>query len=643
MAKLPFDFKGFSKVSADDNHTVMRNKQGHEIKIVHKALSKESRDQLSKLPMSQDKDKPEAAKGAKQPAKMANGGTVKSTYDDRPKAAYDEGGEVQKNAEQISSGANMSEGQYNEFREKKQQDRPAVQKTSNGNTIQSFDDGGAVAPTPQDAPASDAAKQLDNGDSAAGTPITINIGQPQSLPNTFNNPFPGRDAHDFASRNGDPVKDLLPPTNDMPLAPPKEAQLAQYAQQGIIPGAEQPGAPGPAPAQPGLPDASQTPQANPDPYGMDAYGNALNQGVAEQKAGMVGEAQAIGQQGAQQAHALSQMAGQQQQQLKTYQEHYSELDNERQAFQHDLQNEHIDPKHYWSSQSTGSKIATGIGLILGGMGSGVTGGENPALSFLNKQIDRDIEAQKSELGKKENLLTANLKQFGNMRDAMDMTRIMQNDIVMNKLKQAAATAAGPLAQAQSLKAIGALDTQTAQLQQQLAVRKTMVGALSQVGTDPAQMGQVIQAMRQFNPEMAKSMEERYVPGVGIAQVPVPQAARDTIIAKQQLHQMASDFYNWSQKHSGSVDPAVVNEGKTKAAELQSLYRNSINGGVFKKGEQEFIDNIIDSDPTKFFNSIRVLPKLKEVMNNNIQQLNTLKRGYGISVPEIKTSAPILKR
>jgi hypothetical protein len=572
MSKLPIDLKGFKKSSSDKHTTTLVHKNGHEIKLAHKALSKEMRDNLEKLPMAE--------------------GASKKSPDVRA--------------------------------ERKEKEKAALQK---------FADGGQVEE------AADAAKDI--AKDAPGAPITINIGHAPQIPEQFNNPLAGQQSLQQAQAN-QPQVDAAPKLQDtFGVSKEQQAQMQMAAQQqpAAAVGAQMPQIAPPLPT-PGQPDPSAA-QPNQDPYGMEAYQNSLGQGIAEQKAGLLGEAQASAAAGAGQVRALHDAAQTQQAQMKSYQDHYGELDNERKSFQHDVENAHVDPKHYMSGMGTMSKIATGIGLLLGGMGSGVTGGENLAMSFLNKQIDRDIEAQKTELGKKENLLSANLKQFGNMRDATDMTRVMQNDIVMNKLKEAAAKAASPMAQAAALKAIGQLDTENAGRLQQLAVRKTMMGAMSNASQDPSQMGQVIQAMRQVSPEMAKSMEERFIPGVGMAQVPVPQSARDTIIAKQTLQQMSSDFYQWAEKHSGSVDPRIVNEGKTKAAELQSLYRNSINGGVFKKGEQEFIDQIVDSDPTKFFNSVRVLPKLKEVMNSNIAQLNTLKRGYGIQTQQIQESAPVL--
>jgi hypothetical protein len=119
--------------------------------------------------------------------------------------------------------------------------------------------------------------------------------------------------------------------------------------------------------------------------------------------------------------------------------------------------------------SGGQRIANAIGLLLSGFGSGASGQPNAALAFLNKQIDNDIEAQKAELGKKENLLSANARQFGELGQATTMTRIMHNDYVSHLLQQAAAKSASPIAQLQAQQAIAQLQQQSAQMQHQLAL------------------------------------------------------------------------------------------------------------------------------------------------------------------------------
>lgn len=464
------------------------------------------------------------------------------------------------------------------------------------------------------------------------TPVDI-TGQGGDLPANLINPNPGA-----ASMAANPQPEVTQPGADpsaLPYGVTPEAVSTPKVEAA------------PAAATPTqTPDeepVSTQPQPAADPYGNDAYSSSLMKGINEQKAGIGAEARAQAAQGQQEAAQLQGAIQKQQDIVSHFDKESAVLTKERQAVQEDIKNQHIDPNHYLNSMGTGQRIQTAIGLILGGFAAGA-GQANPAQQFLNEQINRDIDAQKAELGKKENLLSANLKQFGNLKDATQMTAAMQMDIVGNKLKMAAAQAMDPLAKARALQAAGKLDQEAAGLQAQVAMRRTMTGGALAGGTpDSPGLGQTIQALRQMNPAMAKSLEERYVPTVGLATVPVPQAARDTIVAKQQLQSMSTDFYNWAKEHSGSLDPATVNAGKTKAAELQSLYRNSINGGVFKKGEQEFIDQIVDSDPTKFFNSVRVLPKLQEVMNSNQQQLRTLKRGFGLPATQINENPPVVKQ
>ncbi len=238
--------------------------------------------------------------------------------------------------------------------------------------------------------------------------------------------------------------------------------------------------------QPAAPQGQPSAQSQ-DPFGTQLTADVFQKGLGEAKAGIAGEARALGQQGQAEAQALQQSVDKQQAAQQSYQDHFDALDQERQSFQQDLMNQHIDPQHYLNSMGTAGRVQTAVGLILGGMGGGMTHQENPALKFLNAQIDRDIGAQMAEMGKKENLLSANMKQFGNLRDATEMTRIMQNDIVSMQLKQAAAKAMDPLAKARAIQAAGKLDMDTAQMQGSMAMRKTLLGSVNAGSVDPAKI------------------------------------------------------------------------------------------------------------------------------------------------------------
>lgn len=229
----------------------------------------------------------------------------------------------------------------------------------------------------------------------------------------------------------------------------------------------------------------QGPQQPQDPYGTQSYYDTYTKGLQEQKSGILGEAKAQSEIGRQTANLLTEEAQRQQVQQKDYQDHLNVLNQERQSFMQDYQNKHVDPNRFMNNMGAGQRIMKGIGLILGGMGGGLTHTENPAQVFLQNQINEDINSQKAELGKSENLLTANMKQFGNLRDATDMTRLMQTDIVKNQIAQAAASSQDPLVRSRAQQAIGQLDMQAAPIMSQMAMRKTLLNGMQSGRMDPA--------------------------------------------------------------------------------------------------------------------------------------------------------------
>lgn len=365
----------------------------------------------------------------------------------------------------------------------------------------------------------------------------------------------------------------------------------------------------------------------------------LEQGYQSQVQGANKQAEALGTLGKEQADLLNTNLQAQEEAKNAFKNSYQELDNERQAHIADIRNGHIDPNNYWKgtyNPATGkyegghSKIMTAIGMIIAGFNP--AGHPNGAMDFLKFQMGQNMEAQKANLNSNQNLLSANLHQFGNIKDATDMTRLMQNDIIIHQLQKAAANTQSSMGKAQALQTIGKLQMDSAPLFQNFAMRRAMMN-MSQNGASPNAIDHMLGYMRVVNPEMAKEMESRYVPGVGLANVPVPEKVRGDMIAKEQFQKALNDMQMFAQKHSGSLNPATIAEGKTMAANVQNLYRQGINGGVFKQGEQSFINGIIDADPTKFFNSIRVMPKLNEAQRENSASLNILKRNYGLPSPQ----------
>ncbi len=117
---------------------------------------------------------------------------------------------------------------------------------------------------------------------------------------------------------------------------------------------------------------------------------------------------------------------------------------ENEKLQENIANTKIDPNNFFHSKSTGGQIATAIGMMVGGIGAGLTHGPNLAVEAVNRGIANDIDAQKANLGTKQSLLANNLKKYGDMKTATAATMLQMNSIAQG---QVAATAAKYGAQA----------------------------------------------------------------------------------------------------------------------------------------------------------------------------------------------------
>lgn len=147
---------------------------------------------------------------------------------------------------------------------------------------------------------------------------------------------------------------------------------------------------------------------------------------------------------------------------------------------------HIDPNHFWKDKGIVGKASTMIGLILGGISAGVTGGPNPAMAMLNKLIDNDIEAQKADLGKKQNVIAALQHQYNNIMDATNAAKAMKLEVFKAELQKAASSSKDPLARARALQAQGAIEQQQLALVQPIAMRQTLLNQTAKGNISPEQ-------------------------------------------------------------------------------------------------------------------------------------------------------------
>jgi hypothetical protein len=401
------------------------------------------------------------------------------------------------------------------------------------------------------------------------------------------------------------------------------AQTPEQAQQAPMPAsaAGQPSAVPPKPEEP----ASKLPGYE---QGINQWYDQASRAIKEEEKAKVDQAK-------ENESALAAHAVNQQQLTDRYVKQVDTLNTERKNFIQDIQNGFIDPEKYWTGDASGngshSRVMAGIGMILAGFNP--TNSPNAAIDFVNKQIDRSVDAQKANLNAKHNLLAANLQQFKNVRDATDMTKIMQTDMVLNQLQIAAAKAANPLAKAAAMNASATLAKQASDLSLQMGMRRMMMGLASNPGgSTPAQIEQMISFANMTNPEMAKTMREAFVPGVGISKSmqPVPQGVREQIISHQKLNDAATDLLDFTKSHT-TILPGTkdYNVGAQKSLVLQQMIREGLLGTVFRESEKPLLEKMVNENPANFFKEFNTNPKLRTLIEENQHNFNVLKQNYGL--------------
>jgi hypothetical protein len=303
--------------------------------------------------------------------------------------------------------------------------------------------------------------------------------------------------------------------------------------------------------------------------------------------------------------------------------------------------------------------------------------------MMNKQIDRDLDAQKATKG---NQLAALGAADNHLRSLSEASLQGTQQGVMEKQKgligaqTQEAQANAQLARLNVAKQ-GMLLAAFQNLSGQVSnippgpQRQAADGALQMVsnGIDShvAQMNaqtaaQIEQTWQKKNavmnfvaPEVAKYQAERHVPGLGEASVPVSDADRETLQSGQFFDQKLQRLIDFTKTHgeTAALHPVDRRVGETLAAEAQGGYRQATHGGVFKEGEQNFISKLISSDPVGNLNKFTVLPQLEALQQENRARVSQKAQslglpGYGGSQPQTqsqpaaqvsKSGKPIVQR
>jgi hypothetical protein len=227
-----------------------------------------------------------------------------------------------------------------------------------------------------------------------------------------------------------PAIDLGPPVGAADRGVPPVPQVA--ASQ-VIP------SPFPQTAAP-APQLTQPKMTIPTPAGVADFGSfaPMERQVGAERSALAGLAQAESEKAAAVSDKMLDQARMLTERQNSDAEALAEINTQADKLRQDIMDHKIDPQRLWNERSGAQQAGSLIGILLSGVGSGLTGQPNLALQVMDKMIERDINAQTANLGKKENALSHLMQKYGNVQHAQQALRISMAEVAKLNLDAAVA-------------------------------------------------------------------------------------------------------------------------------------------------------------------------------------------------------------
>jgi hypothetical protein len=244
-----------------------------------------------------------------------------------------------------------------------------------------------------------------------------------------------------------------------------------------IPGSQPVVQPQPGMPSPGAPNIvapedqiSFMPKQEPTKPQVDLVGR-FDKNMAQITEGVTKNAQLQNNMMQQQAKAQAQFVQEQQQRAQEFQKEQQQMKQHNDELQSKIESGQIDPNRMWNSLSTGNKVTAGLGVFLSGVGSGILGQSNQALSYLQKTIDNDIEAQKADKSNQINAYKLGLEKYRDVQAAEQFARLQANTILAGQMSQIANKIGGQQAIQVAKSSLGEMAIKNDQLRNELALKQ----------------------------------------------------------------------------------------------------------------------------------------------------------------------------
>lgn len=321
---------------------------------------------------------------------------------------------------------------------------------------------------------------------------------------------------------------------------------------------------------------------------------------------------------------------------------------ESNMFENDLASGQIKPETYhdlFDNKSLPAKIGTIFGMLVGGMGSGLTGQPNALLGMMNQEIQNDLKKQELNQSNKRSLMQINGQNLMNLANAGHVgaeTKQMQwalandqaNMINFHKLvKYNSALPPGPLKD-QGNQTLAMMYNQLKDQKVGMFDRAASAAALGNMLNGGGANKTGLMKSGIFGTEaqeMGKDIESKTIPGIpGRASYSLDTPQKESITKARDFDGAINDLIDFTKKHPTGVNPfgADWKDYVAKAGIVQGMFRDVTHGGVYKSGEQDFINKLIPEKPKTLFNATLNLPKLMGVKKEMLNQADSRAKNLG---------------
>jgi hypothetical protein len=216
---------------------------------------------------------------------------------------------------------------------------------------------------------------------------------------------------------------------------------------------------------------------------------------------------------AQQTRDMATMQEQQKRNMaidKSYSDRWQQIQNDRMSLRSTLMSQDIDPKRWWNSKSTGQQLMSSLGMIIAGAGAGLLGGPNQAFEQINRIAERDMDAQRMNIGREENLLSDLVQQGHSIDDAYRMGMTATHEWAASEIQKSAMQDKDPTSAQNKAMIVASIQQQSQQMDQKRLMDKANLDkaqAQADVERYKAIPGESLPGYMAKSPEAAEQFRE----------------------------------------------------------------------------------------------------------------------------------------